>query len=88
MFVLHNLSWIWIMFIEYIYIYIWTVQPWNGTPKHSETETFHSNWKNKTELTILDIIKKMSNTRWKFDVGFGYNTTWTQIFLEITRLEY
>ena len=30
------------------WIYIWTVQPRNGTPKHSETETFHSNWKNKT----------------------------------------
>jgi hypothetical protein len=48
------------MFVEYIYIYIyiWTVQPRNGTPKHSETETFRSNWKNETptetELTTLE----------------------------------
>jgi hypothetical protein len=47
------------MFIEYIYIYIyiWTVQFQNGTAKHFETETFYSNWKNKTptetELTTL-----------------------------------
>jgi len=45
------------MFVEYIYIYIWTVQPRNGTPKHSEIEIFHSNWKNETltetKLTIL-----------------------------------
>ena len=38
-------------------IYIWTVQPRNGTPKHSETETFRSHWKNETptetELTTL-----------------------------------
>jgi len=31
-----------------IYIYIWIVQLRNGMPKHSDTETFHSNWKNKT----------------------------------------
>ena len=41
------------MFVEYI----WTVQLRNGTLKHSETETFHFNWKNKTfietELTTL-----------------------------------
>jgi hypothetical protein len=39
------------------WIYIWTIQPQNGTPKHSETEIFHFNWKNKTstetELTTL-----------------------------------
>ena len=43
------------MFVEYIYI--WTGQPRNDMPKHSETETFHSNWKNETptetELTTL-----------------------------------
>jgi hypothetical protein len=54
------------MFVEYIYIYIWTVQPRNGTPKHSETETFHSNWKNKTPTeTELTTLLESSLLGWK-----------------------
>jgi len=36
------------MFVEYIYIYIWTLQPRNDTPKYFKTKTFYFNWKNKT----------------------------------------
>ena len=53
------------MFVEfyiYVCVCVWTVQFQNGTPKRSETETFHSNWKNKTltktELTILISTQK------------------------------
>ena len=57
------------MFVEYIYIYIyiyiWTVQPQNSTLKHSETETFHFNWKNKIptemELTTLRVKWNLSD---------------------------
>jgi hypothetical protein len=48
------------MFVEFIYVCVcvWTVQPQNGTQKHFETETFHSNWKNKiaTEMELTTLI--------------------------------
>jgi hypothetical protein len=64
-FELHNFKlvylWIWIsieiMFVELIFWNIYIVQPRNDTSKRSETETYYSNWKNRTpsgtELTIL-----------------------------------
>ena len=58
-------------YIYWLYIYIWTVQPRNDTPKHFETEIFHSNWENKTPTeTELTIYKPNSGSHLDIFLSF------------------